>query len=162
MTKTIILTIIAMTSASLFLGMYAYGIAGNTTVENLGINPDTDFLQIEFSDPDGISLARLCPAGDGTRCFGISFTCDPRITSTIIELPPVALPVTGTVIDCGDANGDGIDETVWKITSNGAVICTEGSCLPAPVDPGPPEETPGQGDPPEDPGPPPGVPPGPP
>ncbi len=120
--------IIAVSSVLLFSGMYAYGVAGNTTVENLGVNQETGFIQIEVIDPDGISLARLCSDNPAERCFGFSSTCDPLITSEIIELPPVALPRTATVTDC-DPPLDG-DTTVWRINSGGEVICIQGSCLP--------------------------------
>ena len=150
MTKTTILAIIAVSSASMFLGMFAYAVVGNTTVENIGVNPDTGFIQIESSDPDGLKHFNACPNNPVAKCFFIISTCDgPLTTSATLELKTTQFPVTVTVIDCGTfGDRDPIfDETVWKITSGGQVICTGGSCLSGP---------------PINPGVPPGVPPGPP
>ena len=147
--------IIAVSSVLLFSGMYAYGVAGNTTVVNIGVNPDTTFIEIEVSDPDGLSDVFI-EQTDGPS-GGPVLSCE---TSFILEFEASNFPATITVEDCATRPGD---VTEWAINSAGVVRCTSGSCLPGESENiGPPEETPGQGDPPEDPGPPPIIPPGPP
>ncbi len=147
--------IIAVSSVLLFSGMYAYGVAGNTTVENIGVNPSTTFIEIEVIDPDG--LFRIVIVKTGGPSGGPVLSCE---TSFILEFVASNFPATITVEDCDGRPGD---ITEWAINSAGVVRCTSGSCLPGESEnKGPPEETPGQGDPPEDPGPPPVIPPGPP
>ena len=120
--------IIAVSSVLLFSGMYAYGVAGNTTVENIGVNPATTFIEIEVSDPDG--LADLIVMQTGGIRFGVVLFCAPTITtSVILEFVASRFPATITVEDCTTRPGD---VTEWAINSAGVVRCTSGSCLTPP------------------------------
>jgi len=152
--------IIAVSSVLLFSGMYAYGVAGNTTVENIGVNPSSTFIEIEVIDPDGLFRIIIVQTGGSTG--GPAFLCAPTfVTSVILEFEASNFPATITVEDCDPPKAG--DVTEWAINSVGVVRCTSGSCLPGESEnKGPPEETPGQGEPPENPGPPPVIPPGPP
>jgi len=133
--------IIAVSSVLLFSGMYAYGVAGNTTVVNIGVNPDTTFIEIEVSDPDG--LARVTVVQTDGPSGGPALLCAPTfVTSVILEFEASNFPATITVEDCDRRPGD---ITEWAINSAGVVRCTSGSCLPGESEnKGPPEETPGQ------------------
>jgi len=107
------------------IGMLAYAVSGNTTVENIGVNPDTGLIQIEVSDPDGLANVAIFPTGRLT--FKILLFCAPTITTSVIpEFQASNFPATITVEDCDGRPGD---VTEWAIDSAGLVTCTSGSCF---------------------------------